>query len=290
MTTPAGQIAMSDVNVELAYAWNRVNSSLNDGTVRVLAQVPSGQISMANLRSKTNTFNLTIGDAQNGDLRAIANANGYQNQPKVYLILVGTMYSYATGTAACYVGGWPAGTQLTVELRGTIQAYGGAGGGGGGAGGGGAAGGAGGYALYFNAGIPGGSITFYINGGWVYGGGGGGGGGGSGRYTTGGGGDAGYQCWWHTGGAGGHGQGWAWGQGAGASGVLNSGAATASGTGGWGGGWGAAGAGGGAGANAAPCGNGLGGGGGGAPGYAYLGWGNVSSYVGNTGNYSGSVG
>jgi hypothetical protein len=284
MTTPAGQIAMSDVNAELGLAWNRVNSSLNDGVVRTLAQVPSGSLSFANLRSKTNTFTLTIGDAQNANLRAIANANGYANQPIVYLILVGTMYSYATGTPACYVGGWPAGTRLTVELRGTIQGYGGAGGGGGYSNGWGGAGAMGGYALYFDSGISGGSITFYVNGGWTYAGGGGGGGGGGGVQRSGSTENA--TCTLATGGAGGHGQGWAWGQGAGA-GPSNA----AGGTGGWGGGWGGAGAGGSAGTQGSLCYSGVGqGGGGGAPGYAYGGWGNVSSYIGNTGNYSGSVG
>lgn len=279
MTTPAGQIAMSDVNVELNYAWNRANSSLNDSAVRVLAQVSSGQISMAHLRSKTNVFNLTIGSAQNGNLASIAYANGYQNQPKVYLILVGTMYSYATGSPACVMGSWPAGTQLTIELRGTIQAYGGLGAGQSGYGG------AGGYAMQFY-GISGGSVTFYINGGWVYGGGGGGGGGGQGSWSRSSGDTD--SCTVSYGGAGGNGQGFGISQSAGAAGSGSGG-----GTGGYGGGWGGAGYAGASGSRTgtgAACGSVTGGGGGGAAGYAYLGWGNVSSYIGSTGNYSGSVG
>jgi len=290
MTTPSGQIAISDVNIELGLAATRANSSLNDTSVRTLALVPSGQISMSNLQSKSNTFTLTIGDAQNGNLRSIANAYGYNNQPKVYLILSGTMYSYSTGAPACVVGSWPTGTALTIELRGTIQAYGGLGGAGAAAnaGWGGSGGGAGGYALQFNSGIAGGSITMYINGGWVYGGGGGGGGGAAGGYASGGGGDRGPNCLISGGGNGGNGQGFAIAQSGGAApGVVGAG-----GYGGWGGGWGAAGAGGGWGAydgNACSSSVAGPGGGGGAAGYAYLGWGNVSSYIGNTSNYSGSV-
>jgi len=289
MTTPSGQIAISDVNAELGLAYNRANSSLNDTAVRTLALVPSGQISMSNLQSKSNTFTLTIGDAQNGNLRSIANAYGYNNQPKVYLILSGTMYSYATGNPACVIGSWPTGTALTIELRGTIQAYGGLGAAGASAnaGWGGSAGGAGGYALQFFA-IAGGSITMYINGGWVYGGGGGGGGGGAGGYASSGGGDRGPICLISGGGNGGNGQGFAIAQ----SGGTAPGVSGAGGWGGWGGGWGAAGAPGGAGSyDGSTCSWSVAGpaGGGGAAGYAYLGWGNVSSYIGNTSNYSGSV-
>lgn len=52
MPLPTGTIAMSQVNVELSNASTAL-ISLNDGPVRTLAQVPSGTISMDNLRGKS---------------------------------------------------------------------------------------------------------------------------------------------------------------------------------------------------------------------------------------------
>lgn len=52
MTTPVGTISMSDVNVELSKASSAL-ITLNDGEVRNLAGVPSGTISMNDLRGKS---------------------------------------------------------------------------------------------------------------------------------------------------------------------------------------------------------------------------------------------
>ncbi len=52
MTTPTGTISMSDVNVELGLS-STATISLNDTNVRLLAGVPSGTISMNDLRGKT---------------------------------------------------------------------------------------------------------------------------------------------------------------------------------------------------------------------------------------------
>lgn len=53
MTTPTGFIQASDVNVELGRAWN-APFNLNDAAVRSLAGKPSGAISFADLRGKSN--------------------------------------------------------------------------------------------------------------------------------------------------------------------------------------------------------------------------------------------
>ena len=52
MTTPTGTITMADVNVELGLS-SSATISLNDTNVRLLAGVPSGTISMNNLRGKS---------------------------------------------------------------------------------------------------------------------------------------------------------------------------------------------------------------------------------------------
>jgi hypothetical protein len=53
MTLPAGQISLSEVNVELGLSSTAL-ISLNDTAVRTLAGVPSGQIAMSNLQGKSN--------------------------------------------------------------------------------------------------------------------------------------------------------------------------------------------------------------------------------------------
>lgn len=52
MTLPTGTISLAQVNVELGRAAN-VEINMNEGPVRTLAGVPSGAISMDNLRGKT---------------------------------------------------------------------------------------------------------------------------------------------------------------------------------------------------------------------------------------------
>lgn len=53
MTLPAGQISLSEVNVELNLS-PTATISLNDAAVRSLAGVPSGAIAMSNLQGKSN--------------------------------------------------------------------------------------------------------------------------------------------------------------------------------------------------------------------------------------------
>jgi hypothetical protein len=58
MTTPAGTIALSNVNAELARAASAAINMDNAG-VRTLAGVPSGTIAMSNLRNRSNTGTTT---------------------------------------------------------------------------------------------------------------------------------------------------------------------------------------------------------------------------------------
>lgn len=55
MTLPVGQISMSQVNTELGSP-TTTTISLNQASVRTLAGVPSGQISMSNLQGKSNAL------------------------------------------------------------------------------------------------------------------------------------------------------------------------------------------------------------------------------------------
>lgn len=52
MTTPTGTITMADINAEICRAAT-AQTSLNDAPVRLLAGIPSGPISMNDLRGKT---------------------------------------------------------------------------------------------------------------------------------------------------------------------------------------------------------------------------------------------
>lgn len=61
MTLPAGQISLSEVNVELGYSATAL-ITMNDTAVRNLAGVPSGQISMSNLQGKSaNSYFIIYG-------------------------------------------------------------------------------------------------------------------------------------------------------------------------------------------------------------------------------------
>jgi hypothetical protein len=80
MTLPAGQISLSEVNVELNLS-PTATISLNDAAVRSLAGVPSGAISMSNLQGKSNNpffFASLASDVYGYDISIDSSANIYQ--------------------------------------------------------------------------------------------------------------------------------------------------------------------------------------------------------------------
>lgn len=80
MTLPAGQISLSEVNVELNLS-PTATISLNDAAVRSLAGVPSGQISMSNLQGKSNNpyfFASLASDVYGYDIAVDSSGNIYQ--------------------------------------------------------------------------------------------------------------------------------------------------------------------------------------------------------------------
>lgn len=174
MTTPTGTISLSDVNTELGFSATAL-ISMNDAAVRTLAGVPSGAISMDNLRGKTNAFQFTISTNQtDANLRTLAVAAGWdQTKPVEATIASGVVISgtvQANSTAALTIdGSWPSG--VTLINSGSIVGRGGNAGAGGSTTG--FAGTAGGRALLASSAV---SIN---NLGTIAGGGGGGGGGGA---------------------------------------------------------------------------------------------------------------
>ena len=182
MTLPSGTISLSQVNVELTLSAT-AQISLNQANVRTLAGVPSGTISMNNLRGKTYVFAFTIASNQiDANLRTLAiNAGWNGSTPVQATINSGVFISgsvAANSTAALTINGsFPNG--ITLINNGTIAGRGGTGGVGGRfspetLGG---AGQAGGLALLASVGV-----TIQNNG--TIAGGGGGGGGGSHRSTS----------------------------------------------------------------------------------------------------------
>jgi hypothetical protein len=184
MTLPVGTISLSQVNTELNLPSTQT-ISLNQAAVRTLAGVPSGIISMDNLRGKSNRVAYTItisGNTTNYDTYA---NRGPQYSPGIsditYSISPGIFVnSTSTGSAAMTVpASFNPGDTVTIINNGVIVGRGGNGGNGGRSGNlgpvptlGGSPGGSGGGGLQVSR------PTTVTNNNRISGGGGGGGGGG----------------------------------------------------------------------------------------------------------------
>lgn len=186
MTTPSGQISLSQVNAELNFSPTAL-ITMNDAAVRTLAGVGgSGTvISMQNLQNKSNRVAIPLSITTN-----TANYDVYANRGPTYApgtsditVTVNPgviVYSTSTGTAAFSVpSAFNPGDTITVVNNGVILGRGGSGGSGGSAGTG-----------FTNPGSPGGAAggafltqraVTVNNLNRIAGGGGGGGGGGAGN-------------------------------------------------------------------------------------------------------------
>lgn len=188
MTTPSGQIGLSDVNAELGYSPTAL-ISMNDSAVRTLAGVGgSGTvISMNNLRGKSNrvAVNLTISAStyNYNAYTAVSSNPGYNAGKTDATITINpgvTIGSTSTGTSSFSVpSSFNPGDTVTIVNNGIIRGCGGSGGTGGNGNPNpagvtaGSAGQSGGIAVLVQR-----TTTFTNNGSLVGGGGGGGGGGG----------------------------------------------------------------------------------------------------------------
>jgi len=286
MALPTGAISMSQVNTELGQpATNTI--SLGQTSVRALAGVPSGPISLASLHGKSSQFNITVNGGSNFNLRDYAIANYWNGEALLVFTNTGAMTSTDPGTPAMTINGsFPGG--LKFINQGTITGKGGAGGrGGGGQGYAGTAGSKGGTGLSVS------SACSIDNQSTIAGGGGGGGGGAQTAVLGGAGGGGGGGAGYGDGGAGGAaaaggargGNGVAGGasNGGGGGGAVGDGRAnTAGGPGGSGGGLGSAGNAGGRSQDGTYAGQGGGGAGNSVTGYGNVSWISTGSLVGPT--------
>lgn len=118
MTLPTGTISMSQVNSELGRSATAI-ISLGESAVRTLAGVPSGAISMNNLRGKTNVVFTPDGGLTAGT-RVIL-----ENQAELYASVtidctvsaVWTWTEVGSGTATVASGG--SATSITFEVSAT---------------------------------------------------------------------------------------------------------------------------------------------------------------------------
>lgn len=186
MTTPVGQIGLSDVNAELGLSPSAL-ITMNDANVRTLAGVGgSGTvISMNDLRGKSNRVTISLTISANTTNYDVYSNRGPSYDPGKSDLTVTinpgvTVYSTSTGSSAFSIpSAFTSGDTITVVNNGVIVGRGGNGGSNGPFGAGAAGGGSGGPGLFVQ--YP----TTFTNNNRIAGGGGGGGGGGSGTYMQG---------------------------------------------------------------------------------------------------------
>jgi len=190
MTTPAGQISLNDVNVELTLS-GTTTIQMNQANVRTLAGVGgSGTvITMQNLQSKTyrvaishtfssNTANATLN---------LSSISGYVSGKSDITVTINSgvyLYSTSTGGYGLNISGATTGDTLTIVNNGFILGQGGTGGTS-------TAGNSGGPALNLGFGMSACTINNTNASAYIAGGGGGGGGASSGSASGGGGGSGG---------------------------------------------------------------------------------------------------
>jgi hypothetical protein len=95
MTLPVGTISMSQVNDELGLP-STTNISLNQANVRALAGVPSGTISMNDLRGKSN---FTLGFNNADEFNAVAFASAFRVDSTIEFYNNGSIDIFANITA-----------------------------------------------------------------------------------------------------------------------------------------------------------------------------------------------
>lgn len=132
MTLPVGTISMSQVNVEILQPPTQL-ISLNDATVRYLAGVPSGAISMSNLQGKQYRITVPYTYTSSGTTVSInvSSIAGYiAGISDVVITINGGVYFNAssTGNYGFYLYGGTTGDTITVNNYGVIYGAGGAGG------------------------------------------------------------------------------------------------------------------------------------------------------------------
>ena len=121
MTTPSGQIALSDVNIEIGNS-SSTQITMNDYYVRVLAGVPTGQIDMNSLRNQSLVYTITLPDSStimDLDVHPYAVSHGWdQVRPlKIIIPAYSIVRPSSTSNAAITIGG-------TFNLGVTIVNYG----------------------------------------------------------------------------------------------------------------------------------------------------------------------
>jgi hypothetical protein len=136
MTTPTGQIGLSDVNTEVRRPATQPDTTMNESIVRGLAEVVSGQISMNQLRGKTYRAQiaLTLASNQAGyDLTSNITSNpAYAAGVTDTTVTINpgvTVYGASTSTGGLLIpSGLTSGDTVRVVNQGVIGGRGGNGG------------------------------------------------------------------------------------------------------------------------------------------------------------------